>query len=85
MDSWVDMTIYVHSTCKGVLDKALKSWVSVSSFKGIRFRIRISRGRISLAGGPGLIHDKYIFAFQYGPRGQIVLNFNGHGRLPRSS
>ena len=47
MDSWVDMIIYVHSTCKGVLDKALKSWVSVSSFKGIRFRIRISRGRIS--------------------------------------
>ena len=35
----------VQSTCRGVLDNALKSWISVSSFTGIRFKI--SRGRIS--------------------------------------
>ena len=37
----------VQSTCRGVLDNALKSWISVSSFTGIRFKIKISRGRIS--------------------------------------
>ena len=47
LDTWVDSIRKVQSICRGVLDRALNSWVSVSSFNGIRFKIRISSGRIS--------------------------------------
>ena len=46
-DTWVDSIRKVQSTWRGVLDNARISWVSVSSLRGIRFRIRISNGRIS--------------------------------------
>ena len=37
----------VQSTCRGVLESARRSCVSVSSLIGIKFRIRISNGLIS--------------------------------------
>jgi hypothetical protein len=47
LDLWVLSIKKEQSICSGVLDSARKSWVSVSSLMGIRFKIRISRGRIS--------------------------------------
>ena len=47
MDTWVDSIRKVQSTCSGVLESARRSWVSVSSLIGMRFKIRISNGRIS--------------------------------------
>ena len=47
MDTWVDSIRNVQSTCSGVLESARRSWVSVSSLIGIRFKIKICSGRIS--------------------------------------
>ena len=46
-DTWEDNIRKVMSTWIGVLDRARRSWVSVSSLIGIRFKISISSGRMS--------------------------------------
>ena len=44
---WLAVWSSSTSTCKGVFPKSRSSWVSVSIFVGIRFKMAIFRGRMS--------------------------------------
>ena len=47
METWVRVCISSNSTCSGELPNSRDSWVSVSTFMGIRFSSSSFRGRIS--------------------------------------